>query len=225
MAQPPSMSGTVAQPVVTTAPESPYVQPSFNYALRIWWAFFWPLNVMATVLTFGLTAAGYALYQGFHMSAAPLKYGLMVGPFLITYALALPVMFYILGKNFRHFRVGLVASGNFEHPQPVPRTMGRVARVWFAYSWRTLIYGLIAAFVTSLPLGAIAGAFSRMPAVAGSLRFLFGIAINGAVGLYVIYNNIIDENFGDARVTLLPRGPEPAPPQPQVTPVAPPVAS
>jgi hypothetical protein len=35
------------------------------------------------------------------------------------------------------------------------------------------------------------------------------LVISGAVGLFVIYSNILDEDFGDFRVVLLPREPVP----------------
>jgi hypothetical protein len=33
---------------------------------------------------------------------------------------------------------------------------------------------------------------------------LVSVALGGAIGLFVIYSNILDENFGDFRVHLLP---------------------
>jgi hypothetical protein len=44
-----------------------------------------------------------------------------------------------------------------------------------------------------------------MPAVYQTLQLLVGTIVNGAVGLFVIYTNVIDEKFGDFRVSLLPR--------------------
>jgi hypothetical protein len=209
------MAGTTAAPVVDAAgaPESPYVQPTFNYALRIWWAFFWPLNVAASVTTFVVIAVLYALYGNVMIPAAVVKYSTIAAPFVITYAFAYVAMFYVLGRSFRHFRIGLVAAENYNRPQQVARTVPRVGRVWFAYSWRAIVFGLIAAFVTSFPLGALAGAFERIPFVAPTLRFIFQIGISAAVGLFIFYNNIIDETFGDARVCLLRRDAEAAVPQ------------
>jgi hypothetical protein len=206
MFQPPSISGTTSELVaVAPAPESPYIQPTFNYALRIWWAFYWPLNVVAGILTFGLMVLVYAMYHNVMVPAFVVKWATYAVPFLMNYGIAYFAMYYILGKTFRHFKIGLVSAGNFDRPQTVERTTNRVARVWFAYSWRALVYGLIATFVTSFPLGTLAGAFERIPLIAPTLRFIFQLAISGAVGLYVFYNNILDENFGDARVCLLRR--------------------
>jgi len=213
MYQPPSISGTTTAPSANTAadPESPYVQPTFNYALRIWWAFFWPLNVVAGILTFGLMVLAYAMYRNVMIPASVVKWAQYAVPFSMNYGIAYFAMFYVLGKTFRHFKIGLVSAGSFVHPQPVTRTTNRVARVWFAYSWRAVVFGLIATFITSFPLGALAGAFERIPLVAPALRLIFQIAIAGAVGLFIFYNNILDENFGDARVCLLRRDFENAP--------------
>jgi hypothetical protein len=49
-----------------------------------------------------------------------------------------------------------------------------------------------------------------------------GIALGGAVGLFVIYSNILDEDFGDFRVCLLPRSEAKVAP---ATPAANPVVS
>ncbi len=38
-----------------------------------------------------------------------------------------------------------------------------------------------------------------------ALKFATQIALSGAVGLFVLYNNIIDDRFGDVRVCLLRR--------------------
>jgi hypothetical protein len=161
--------------------------------------------VVAGILTFGLMVLVYAMYHNVMVPAFVVKWATYAVPFLMNYGIAYFAMYYILGKTFRHFKIGLVSAGNFDRPQTVERTTNRVARVWFAYSWRALVYGLIATFVTSFPLGTLAGAFERIPLIAPTLRFIFQLAISGAVGLYVFYNNILDENFGDARVCLLRR--------------------
>jgi hypothetical protein len=42
--------------------------------------------------------------------------------------------------------------------------------------------------------------------VGAVVSFVSQVAIDGAVGLFVIYSGILDEDFGDFRVTLVPRG-------------------
>jgi len=207
------MAGTTAAgaTAASAAPESPYVQPTFNYALRIWWAFYWPLNVGLIVVAFVSAVVFGILYRNVVISSAQaVTWGIVgvVGMFYFSFSFLL--MFYILNKKFRHFRVALVSSQDYAHPQLVPRTGARVVRVWFAYMWRILLYGIVVAFVSSFPISAIIGGFSRMPLVFAFLKIGSQIALNGAVGLYVIYNNVLDESFGDARVCLLPRDAEPS---------------
>jgi hypothetical protein len=48
-----------------------------------------------------------------------------------------------------------------------------------------------------------------LAALGGPMRtivpFVSQVLIDGAVGLFVIYSGILDEEFGDFRVTLVPR--------------------
>jgi hypothetical protein len=204
----PSISGTtaVAGAADSGASESPYVQPTFDYSFRIWWAFFWPLNLILTILIIGWSFVLLRLYSAVAInSALAMKVLMTGGQFVFAYGLAFMVMFYILDKQFRHFRVALVDSADFNHPRVVARTVGRVARVWFAYSWRAIVFYVIVRIAVALPLGVLLGVFTRQPIVAKIMALLCDTAINAAVGLFIFYNNILDEQFGDARVCLLKR--------------------
>jgi len=66
-----------------------------------------------------------------------------------------------------------------------------------------------------------------VPVIQLVVNLLVGVGVDGAAGLFVIYNSILDEDIGDFRVALLPRRiPEvgkkivlpvqPVPPQPPV---------
>ena len=212
MFEPPSISGTTASPAATTAaPESPYVQPTFNYALRIWWAFYWPLGV-ATIFAFVFAVIIGAVFRSILHSATQETIWGIVGVIMAFYfAFSFVVMYYILDKRFRHFRVALVSSADYAHPQVVPRTGARVGRVWFAYIWRAVLYGVVATFVVSFPLKVITGPLVRIATLYFCLRLTARVAISGAVGLFVIYNNIIDDGFGDVRGCLLRPDAAPAP--------------
>jgi hypothetical protein len=211
----PSMSGTTAVPTAAgaTAPGSPYIQPTFNYALRIWWAFYWPLQVALIITAIGLIGFTLLLARTIGMRG---RQGLILLIFVILLAVAAVVsyfvMHYILAKRFRHFRVALISNSDPQHPQVVERTFERVIRVWFAYWWRSVLFGLVAAFVASFPLSVLTAPLTRMPLahplVSNGLQF----AVSAMVGLFIFYNNIIDERFGDAQVTLLPRDSVPAAP-------------
>lgn len=143
-------------------------------------------------------------------------------PYVISYIVAFLIMEYILHKNFRHFRVGLVSCGAKFTSHTMPATLARTMRVWWTYSWRTVIWRLVIFFVASIPIGALLGIFTRMPAAQAVVRAFVIIAIDAAAGLFVIYANILDEDFGDFRVCLLPLRTDPAV---SALPVATPIAT
>jgi hypothetical protein len=200
------MSGTSAVPAAADASgtESPYVQPTFNYAFRIWWAFFWPLNLTLTILIVGWSFVLLKMYSAVSIDSALTVKALMLGgQCIFAYGLAFAVMYYILDKHFRHFHVALVDVADFNRPRIVPRTFRRVLPVWFEYSWRGIAYFIVVRVAVALPLGVLLGLFTRQPILAKILSVLCDTAINAAVGLFIFYNNILDEQFGDARVCLL----------------------
>jgi len=192
-----------------------YIQPNFGHGLRIWWAFFWPTFVIATILKIALDYIVVHAYSNLHVSASVARPILKYDTYVLSYIVALFVMDYILSKKFRHFRIALLTNQGGDGAQELDSTLARALRVWWTYSWRTLVYRLIAGFVATIPIGLIIGMFDRAPSVQAVVRFLFMIAIDGAAGLFVIYSNIIDEDFGTFRVCLLPREKE------TVSPVAP----
>ena len=186
-------------------PETNYIQPNFGHGLRIWWAFFWPTSLIAGILTLALNFSLRRIYQDSNLPGNLLGPIMKFDPFVLTYIVALFVFDYVLEKNFRHFRLGLLTNRGGEGAQQLNVTLIRTARVWWTYSWRSLVYRLILAFITTIPMSVILGVFTRMPVAHALLQFLAIIAIDGAAGLFVIYSNILDEDFGDFRVCILPR--------------------
>jgi hypothetical protein len=205
MSKIPSMSGTTAVPVATVSADGKYVHPTFNYALRIWWAFYWPVNLIILITAFGFDGLEAVLLQNGIGTPVVWLFGMFTVLFAVVTVVSYLVMHYVLGKKFRNFRVAMVASADPQNPQVVERTFERVIRVWFAYWWRNILFGLILSFVTSIPVGIVLAVFTRMPRAHAIASTLVQVALNGLVGLYIFYNNIIDEKFGDAHVTLLPR--------------------
>jgi hypothetical protein len=228
MTNPPSMFESIG-PDPGAIPDTiqDYIQPTFNDGLRIWWAFFWPATLVSSVLVFLAMAWLKYLYENSYVPGSMLRYVRTAAPYLISYAVAFFVMYYILHKNFRNFHIGLLSNHGGDDALPLKPTFRRTLPVWFTYSWRTLVYRLIAGFVASIPIGVILGIFTRMAVVQLALNVAISTALDGAVGLFVIYNNILEEDFADFRVRLLPRkAPSPAerivlpvqplPPQPPV---------
>jgi hypothetical protein len=190
---------------------SNYIRPTINHGLHIWWALFWPTTVISAILAaateFGLLRV---IYEHRKMPGNLIDPITRFIPYVISYAVAFFIMEYILHKNFRRFRIGLVSRGGKFTSHTMRATFARTARVWWTYSWRTVIWRLVILFVASIPIGALLGIFTRMPAAQTVVRILVIIAIDAVAGFFVIYANILDEDFGDFRVCLLPLRNDPA---------------
>jgi hypothetical protein len=183
---------------------SNYIQPTFAHGLRIWWAFFWPTTLISAVLGVAINFGLRVIYEHTNIAGNLIGPIIQFAPYVISYIVALFIMEYLLRKNFRHFRIGLVSSGGNANAQALPATFYRTVRVWWTYSWRTVLYRLIISSVATIPLSVLLGIFTRIPPAQAVVRALVMIAIDAAAGLFVIYSNILDEDFGDFRVCLLP---------------------
>jgi hypothetical protein len=182
-----------------------YIQPNLGHGLRIWWAYYWPTTLITLILGYLLGIVVRALWENFIVCAKALVPVTRFGPYVINYAVALFIMNYVLGKTFRHFRLGLVPSGSMGPADALKPTFARTLRVWWIFTWRTVLYtGLSIVFVT-YPMGMFVGLFNPTPNVARLIFLLLGFVTGGALSLFVIYSNILDEDIGDFRVVLLPR--------------------
>jgi hypothetical protein len=182
-----------------------YVQPHLGHALRIWWAYYWPTTLITVVGGYLLGVLVRLLYENFIVLAKPLIPVTRYGGYVINYATAFFVMHYILGKTFRHFRLALLSSGSAFPIQILKPSFARTLRVWWIFTWRTVLYTVISFALVIYPMGWFVGIF-RPGALLASLFFLLlGFVVSGALSLFVIYSNILDEDIGDFRVALLPR--------------------
>jgi hypothetical protein len=194
------------------APESPsvpsylrgYIQPTFNHGLRIWWAFFWRTTLITMVLAFAINFGLRVIYEHTNLPGNVIGPIMRFLPYAISYTVALFIMEYILRKRFRGFRIGLLPPGVSVHTPELPATLERTVRVWWTYSWRTILYRVIIYFVATIPLSFLLGVFTRIPMLQALVNALVLVAVDAAAGLFVIYSNILDEDFGDFRVCLLP---------------------
>ena len=223
MPQPLSMLDA-GPPILPVSPYlTNYIRPTFNHALRIWWAFFWQTTLISAILAaaieFGMLGV---VYEHRNVRGNLIDPIMRFMPYVISYVVAFLIMEYILHKNFRHFRIGLVSCGGKFTSHTMPATLARTVRVWWTYSWRTVIWRLVIFFVASIPIGALLGIFTGMPVAQAVVRILVIIAIDAAAGLFVIYANILDEDFGDFRVCLLTLRTDPAA---SALPVATPIAT
>jgi hypothetical protein len=208
-------------PAVTLLlPDSNYVQPNFGHGLRIWWAFYWPMSLIVGVLDFILNFWLQKLYEDMVLPASFVGPILKFDPYVLSYVIAFFVMYYILRKNFRHFRIGLLSNRGGEGAQLLSPTFGRTLRVWWTYSWRTLLYTAIVWIAAVLPLSSFARVFNSSPLFTNVFEGLLSLSVSAAVGLYAIYSNILDEDIAGFRVCLLPRQANTIPqPAPAATPV------
>ena len=201
------MFGTPSSGREVLLPVGGYVQPNLGHGLRIWWAFYWRTTLIATILTFALNAGLRRLYENINVPGSVIGPVMTYDIYFFNYAVALFVMYYILRKNFRHFRVGLLSNHGGEGAQPLKPTLRRVLRVWWRYSWRTLLYLAIAWIVVVYPMAWFLGIFNPGPVFVAVFSVVLGLFVSAAVGLFAIYSNILDEDIADFRVCLLPRQP------------------
>ncbi|MFZ0334495.1 MAG: hypothetical protein WAN10_14850 [Candidatus Acidiferrales bacterium] len=187
-------------------PESAYIQPTLNHGLRIWWAYYWPTTVVTSFLTFCTAYWVRVFYQRAVISAQAAKILLAVSPYAITAATGLLVFRYILGKRFRDFRVALLPRVARSDATPLRPVWRRTVRVWWTFTWRSVVYTVLLSFLANVSLGIVTGMLSEMNRImAVVVPIIQGLMIGAAVGLFVVYSNILDEEFGDFRVVLLPR--------------------
>jgi hypothetical protein len=182
-----------------------YIQPNLGHGLRIWWAYYWPTTLITLVLSFLLGLVVTVLWENFIVSAKPLVPVTRYGPYVINYVVALFVMHYILGKTFRRFRLGLIPKDSAPPAQTLNPTFIRTLRVWWIFAWRTVLYTVLCTVFVTYPMGMFVGLFKPSPLFARLFFQLLGFITGGALSLFVIYSNILDENIGDFRVALLPR--------------------
>jgi hypothetical protein len=204
MPEPPSMFDAGAPTLPVPSYLSNYIQPTFDHGLRIWWAFFWPTTLISVILGFAIAFGLRVIYEHTNVPGNLIGPIMRLTPYIISYVVALFIMEYILRKNFRNFRVGLVSSGGSSTAQALPATFVRTLRVWWTYSWRTVLYRIVITIVATIPLSVLLGIFTRIPTAQAIVRALVMIAVDAGAGLFVIYTNILDEDFGDFRVCLLP---------------------
>jgi hypothetical protein len=182
-----------------------YIQPNLGHAMRIWWAYYWPTTLITVVGGYLLGLVVRLLYENFIVSAKPLIPVTRNGGYVINYVAAFFVMRYVLGKTFRHFRLGLIPNGSTSSAQMLKPTFARTFRVWWIFTWRTVLYTVISFPLVIYPMGIFIGLFKPGPVFASLFFLLLGFVVGGALSLFVIYSNILDEDIGDFRVALLPR--------------------
>lgn len=188
-----------------------YVQPTLGHGLRIWWAYYWPTSLASLLVIVLLTIALRKAWENLLISTPVVLWSSRILPFVVVYGFSIFTIRYVLGKSFRTFRVALLPRDPASGPEVMSRSFSRTLRVWWAFCWRSVIYSLLLRFAGSVALGFTIGILSSMNRAAATLvPIIAQVVIDGAVGLFVIYSAILDEEFSDFRVALLPREPVPS---------------
>jgi len=187
----------------SAAPQDNYIQPNLGHGLRIWWAFYW----RTALSSIALAAIVNITLRRFSDDPATVLIS-RYDAYLFYYLAAFFMIGYILRKNFRHFRIALLSNHGGDGAKLLPPTLRRTARVWWTFCWRAVIYRIIVAVVASFPLGWIMGFLAAIlagPRTFALINLAVQIVLDGVVGMFVIYSNILDEDISDFRVALLPR--------------------
>lgn len=205
MASSPSMFGDGPAAQADLTPND-YIQPNLGHGLRIWWAFFWRNTLIAVVLGFQLGAAIQWLGDKGLVSDRMRPLVLQFGTGAIGYIPAIFVMYYIFRKSFHDFRIRLTSIS--DPAQTLPFTPRRILRIWWTYTWRTAVYTIVLGVAMSVPMGFLMGAASVISPVFGRVfSAIESVVVAGAIGLFVIYSNILDEEISDFCVGLAPTTP------------------
>jgi hypothetical protein len=192
----------------TAIVKNQYIQPTLQHGLRIWWAYYWRNEVIALILGFQLGAfVQWLVTKGW----APYTYRALLiqgGGIALNYIPAAAVLYYVFRKKFRSFRIRLTPLGLVESDQEFTLTPKRAFRIWWTFTWRGIVYTLVLLFITNIPMGFLVSAVTAIsPAVGQIFGLLTGIGIAAAVGLFVIYSNLLDEDIGDFHIGLVSKSP------------------
>jgi hypothetical protein len=199
------ISGDGPAPQAATGKDE-YIQPTLQHGLRIWWAFYWRNEVISLILSLQLGAfVQWLITKGW----APYTYRALLiqgGSILLNYIPAVAVLYYVFKKKFRSFRIRLTPLQLVESEQELTLTPKRALRIWWTFTWRGIVYTVVLIFITNIPVGFIVSAVTAIsPPVGQVFGLLMGIGMAAAVGLFVIYSNLLDEDIGDFHVGLVSR--------------------
>jgi hypothetical protein len=204
---------SVAPPVRSASPsQKDYIQPSFAYGLRIWWAYYWPTFLISSFIIGVLTILLGRAWEHLVLRHQVFLWVNRILPYAVTFFVSMLGIHRILRKKFQSFYIALMPCNASFSAEALPRTSARILRVWWEFIWRSIVYSIIFRFAGSIALGLILGMLASIGGVMGKLvPLLFQILIDAAVGSIVIYSGLLDEEFGDFRVTLVPRVTVPSP--------------
>jgi hypothetical protein len=106
--------------------------------------------------------------------------------------------------------MGTAAGANTSFLEP---TFKRTARIWWAWVWRSALFGGAAGLFGSMVLS-LSGILEHISEKAGQyLGLAVGVALAVPIGIWV-FQIILEKDFGEFRVRLVPKAPSAAAPSP-----------
>jgi len=183
-----------------------YIQPTLGHGLRIWWAYYWPVSLISFFIIVGVSVLLRKAWESDVLSTEVVRWANRILPYAVIFVVSMIGIRRILGKKFRAFSIALLPRGAVVVGQPLSLSFERTLRVWWEFIWRTVVYSVVFRIAGSIALSLTMRIFASMGGLMGAaVPFVMQVLIDGAVGLFVIYSGILDEEFGDFRVSLLPR--------------------
>lgn len=183
-----------------------YIQPNLAYGLRIWWAYYWPTFLISSLILGVLMVLLRRAWESLILRDEVVLWANRILPYAVIFFVSMFGIHRILRKEFRSFHVALLPRDTTSGVEPLSRTFERTLRVWWAFIWRNIFYSVVFKFAGSLALGMIIGVLTAIAGRLGAVvSFVSEVLIDAAVGSFVIYSGLLDEEFGDFRVTLMPR--------------------
>lgn len=189
-----------------STPQGNYIQPNLGHGLRIWWAYYWPTSLISLFIIIVLTVLLRRAWENDVLSTQVVLWANRILPYVVVSAVSMFGIWRILGKKFRSFSIALLPHAPASGGEPLSRSFQRTLRVWWEFIWRNIVYSVILRIAGSIALSMTIGILATL---GGPMRaivpFVSQVLIDGAVGLFVIYSGILDEEFADFRVTLVPK--------------------
>ena len=184
-----------------------YIQPNLTYGLRIWWAYYWPTFLISSFIIGALLVLLRRAWEYLILRDQVVLWVNRILPYVVVFVVSMLGIRRILGKKFRSFYIVLLPRDATFGAEPLSPTLERTLRVWWAFIWRAIVYSVVFKFAGSIGLGLTIGILTEIGGKIGALvvPFIAQVLIDAAVGSFVIYSGLLDEEFGDFRVTLVPR--------------------
>jgi len=207
MPNPPSLFDRGPSRGATPESLSDYLQPDITHGLRIWWAYYWPTTVVVILASFWMMFTIRIVYERFEVPDWVLEYPQRYGVYVIQLIADYFAVYYVLHRSFRRFRIALLPKGFAPGATALKVTLKRSTAVWWAFAWRRVIYTIIVWVVVTLPAGVFLGIFRPSPAVSTIFMVCLGFVTGAAISLFILYSNILDEDYLDFTVRVVPRKP------------------